>query len=163
MKAITTKYGFLLFLVLSVFFISMNALNLSHHLYLRVFNGVIHLAILTIAIYKYRQINKETLGNYISGVVVGLYTSLIGSVLFGGFFATYLYFDQSFKVLLSNYIPLSDALIPIAAAMFIVMEGIAVGLVGSYLITRVINVWMVRKNINKRYAQSAEWKVPVKE
>jgi hypothetical protein len=163
MKSIALRHGVILFILLTTFFLLMALIGQSEKVWLRVFNGVIHMAVIFMAILNYRRKSEETLGNYLSGVAIGLYTSVVGAILFGVFMAIYLSFNTSLHSVLVETIPVKENLIPLAAALFIVVEGIATGLIGSYLLTRLVNMKLLKEktgqvNFNKNYSKSAQYK-----
>lgn len=143
------KYGLILFGSLTSFFLLMWIFNQADKTWLRVFNGVIHIIVLYFAIKKYRNKSPETYGNYLSGVSLGLYTSIIGSLLFAGFIALFISLNPAFEQSLTSAIPYNMDFIPLSAALFVVVEGIVAGLIGSYVVTRYINMqWLKEKTGN---------------
>lgn len=78
MKKIAIKYGVLMLVGFIAFFLIMHVLGHSLNYNLRAFNGVIHIGLIALAIREYRKTHPESLSNYISGVAMGMYASLIG-------------------------------------------------------------------------------------
>ena len=144
-QKIALKYGLILFGSLTGFFLLMWIFNQADKTWLRVFNGIIHMTLLYFAIKQYRRKSPETFGNYLSGVSLGLYTSIIGSLLFATFIALFTSMNTSFEQSLTSAIPYDLGFIPLSAALFVVMEGIVAGLIGSYVVTRLINMQILKE------------------
>jgi hypothetical protein len=125
----------------------MHVLGLSSNYHLRVLNGFIHLAFIYFAIQDYRLKFPESVENYVSGVSVGMYTSVIGVALFTLFMCIFLSLDvnQAFFSHLKSGSPMPRYFTPFTASLFIFVEGIVVSLIGSYLVTRIIDARMVKK------------------
>ncbi len=148
-QKISFKYGLILFGSLTGFFLLMWIFNQADKTWLRVFNGLIHITLLYFAIKQYRRKSPETFGNYLSGVSVGLYTSVIGSLLFAAFIALFTSFNVGFEQSLTSAIPYDLGFIPLSAALFVIMEGIVAGLIGSYVVTRLINMQILNEKTGK--------------
>ncbi|HMQ63354.1 MAG TPA: DUF4199 domain-containing protein [Flavilitoribacter sp.] len=140
MKKIAIKYGLWMFAGFVAFFLTMHLLGLSHRYFFRIFNGVFHIAAIYYAIREYRKQNEDSINNYVSGVAMGVYTSAVGVLGFTIFMLLYLAFDTGFMEHLRAAMPIGEYLNPITASLFILTEGIVVSLIGSYLVTRVIDM-----------------------
>jgi hypothetical protein len=154
------KYGFILFALLTSFFTLMWAFGQADQTWLRIFNGVIHFGLLYFAILNYRKTFPETYGNYLSGVGTGMIISAIGSILFAFVIALFANLDGGFAAAIEKDIPYNANLIPFSAALFVFVEGIAAGLIGSYFMTRVVNAQMLKSstgqaNFNINYNSNA--------
>lgn len=125
-----------MFLGFTAFFLFMHFLQWSHHYYLRVFNGVIHAGGLWLAIRSWMQQNPERHDEYPSGVALGLMTTLVAVVPFSIFMAIFLAYNPGFLASIQSTAALGKYFTPVMASAVILMEGIAVGLIGSYLIMR---------------------------
>ena len=140
MKRSVIRYGLVMFLGLLGFFLIMHVLNLSQHYNLRIFNGVIHLGIIWLAIHRYRKIEPVEFNNYMGGVAVGVLTSAVGITLFCLFQVVYLAINKSFMSQLQENVPyIGEYLTPFTAAWTIFVEGLAVSVIGSYIITRIVD------------------------
>ena len=140
MQKIALRYGLWMFAGFTVFFLLMHLFGLSQNYNLRIFNGVIHLSLIYLAIRDYRHTHEDSVNNYVSGVAMGMYASVIGVIGFTIFMLLYLIGDANFMQALRETNPLGEYLTPITASLFILMEGIAISLIGSYIITRVIDM-----------------------
>ncbi|RMD99034.1 MAG: hypothetical protein D6816_15455 [Bacteroidetes bacterium] len=139
MRKIAFKFGFAMAAGFILLFVSMHFLRLSHHYYLRVLNGLIHVVLLTLAIRAYsRQVN--VVDNYLQGVVMGMFTSVVGVLTFSIFMFFFLVFDKGFMQQLQADLPIGEYLNPVTASLIIFMEGTVVSLITSYIITRVLGM-----------------------
>jgi len=124
------------------FFLIMYMVGQADNTYLRLFNGIIHLSIMALAINEYRKLRPDTVHNYISGVGTAFYASAFGVVGFGVFMMIFLSFDPQLMADINNNIPLDTAKTgfnPITSGVMVIAEGIATTLVGSYIITRIVD------------------------
>lgn len=143
MKKIAIKYGLLMFLSFAGLFLIMHEVVQLKNYNLRVLNAFAHLGFIYAAIRTYRQENPESLNNYVSGVAMGMYASLIGVLPFVAFIVFYLIGDTDFMTHIQETMPIGQYLTPFTASLFVMIEGVAVSLIGSYLVTRVIDMRMV--------------------
>ncbi len=151
MKKIAIKYGLFMLVGFIAFFLIMHVLGHSMNYNLRIFNGVIHIGLIALAIREYRQTHPESLSNYISGVAMGMYASVIGVLGFTIFMGFYLLGDEALLSHIQASIPIGDYITPFTASLFIVVEGIAVSLIGSYIVTRIIDMRMAKDEAWERY------------
>lgn len=143
MKSIALKYGFWMIIGFTLFFLTMHLLGLSDNYNLRVFNGVIHMSLMYFAIKEFRSQHPDTVGNHVSGTAVGMYSSALGVLGFSIFMVLFLAFSPAFVSQLRNAMPMGSYLTPITASLFILMEGIVISLIGSYILTRVVDMNLV--------------------
>jgi hypothetical protein len=158
---ISVKYGIILFIALASFFGVMWMAGQADKTWLRIFNGVIHLSILYLAISVYRRENPRTLGNYLSGVGVGMSMSLIGSLLFAFFIAGIVALDENLSQAIYQDIPYAFNTLPLSSGLFVMMEGIVAGLIGSYIMVRVVNAKILKEKTgqalyNVNYERNAQ-------
>ncbi|MGB3800231.1 MAG: hypothetical protein WA952_10485 [Lewinella sp.] len=139
MKSIAIKFGLYFFGGLVAIFMMSYFLGLAGNYRLRVINGFLHLAVLYYGIKELRLRQPETHQNYVTGVVQGLYIGGVGTVLFAIFTTLFLIADSGLMAELQAATPLADALTPVTAGVFILMEGVAVSLIGSYMLTRYVD------------------------
>lgn len=143
MRKIALKYGFWMFIGFLSFFLFMHLLDLSQHYHLRILNGLIHITAIYLAIREYRRKFTSEF-NYLSGVAMGMEASVVGVLAFAMFQLFFLTFNTEFLLGLRESISIGGYLNPYTACLFILMEGIAVGLLGSYIVTRVIDMQFAR-------------------
>ncbi len=139
MKRIAIWYGLIMFAGFALFFLLMDVVGLSDNYNLRIFNSLIHLGMIYLAVQSYRNLRPERVGNYISGVATGMYSSIIGVVGFSIFMLLYLTASPELMMQIKADFPIGKYLNPFTTTLFIFVEGIAVSLIGSYIITRVID------------------------
>lgn len=125
-----------------LFFFIMHLLGLSTNIWLRVFNGVIHIGLIWAAIREYRKEHRDSINNYVSGVATGMWTSAIGVLGFVVFMFFFMVLNESFMEAVQNSIPIEKYINPLTATLFILAEGIAISLIGSYIVTRIIDMRM---------------------
>lgn len=118
------------------FFLLMYMLGLGHIPELRIFNGFIHIAFMSMAIRSYYELHPENKENYVTGVVQGMAASIIGVLGFATFVTAMLIVDPSLMAAIRSKTNFGPALTPFMAGVFIVCEGIVVSLIGSYIVTR---------------------------
>lgn len=144
MRKIAIRYGLWMFLGFTVFFFVMHFFGFSQRYDLRIFNGVIHLSLMYLAIREYRNSNEESVNNYVSGVAMGMYTSVIGVLPFTIVMFLYLVLNPDFMANVTDNADLQRFITPLTASLFIFTEGIAVSLIGSYIETRIIDASISR-------------------
>ena len=127
-----------------LFFLLMHLLGLSDSYNLRIFNGVIHISLMYFAIREFRSEHPDTIGNHVSGTAMGMYASVVGVLGFAIFMVLFLAFSPDFLQQLREAMPMGHYLTPITASVFILMEGIVISLIGSYILTRVVDMNLAR-------------------
>ena len=132
------KYGLILGSCLSAFFLIMHFFNLSQNYNLRMLNGVIHLSVIYLAI-KAGLSEKIISGdNYVSAVFLGMFSSFVGVALFAFFQMVFLKLNPDFMTQIQESISIGEYLNPFTASLIILVEGVAVSLIGSYIIARIL-------------------------
>ncbi len=139
MKNTSLWYSLVMFAGFTLFFLVMTALGYGDNYNLRIFNSIIHLGMIYLAIRSYREKSPESAGNYLSGVAVGMYSSILAVVAFSAFLFIYLTADPVLMDQIRASVPTGEYLNPFTATLFITVEGIAVSLIGSYILTRIID------------------------
>jgi uncharacterized membrane protein len=140
MKSIAIKYGIFMFIGFVALFLLMHEVAQIRNYNLRILNGFIHISLIYIAIKKYREKVLNTGNAIVSGVIAGMYTSIIGVLPFTLFIMFYLIGDQAFMEHIKTTVPMGQYLNPLTASLFIFVEGIAISLIGSYIMDRLIDV-----------------------
>ena len=138
MRDISIKMGLLMLAGFVSFFLLMYFLGLSHRTELRAFNGVIHFYFLNRAIRAYYALHPEKISNYMSGLAQGMWVSLVGVTGFILFMTIFLSLDSNLMNTIRQDSHLSTYLNPFTACLFIFAEGLVIGLIGSYILTRII-------------------------
>ncbi len=140
MRAISIKMGLLMLAGFVSFFLLMYVLGLGHRIELRVFNGVIHLYFLNRAIRAYYELYPEKIGNYMSGLAQGMSASVIGVVGFTLFMTIFLSFSPTLMATIRQDSQMGAYLYPFTASLFILAEGLVISLIGSYILTRMMDL-----------------------
>lgn len=139
MRKIAIRYGLWMLVGFTTFFFTMHLLGFSQRYDLRIFNGVIHLSLMYLAIKEYRNKYKESVNNYVSGVATGMYASIIGVLPFTIIMFLYLVLNPDFMANVTDNADLERFITPLTASLFIFTEGIAISLIGAYIETRIID------------------------
>lgn len=144
MKKLAIRFGLWMLLGFIVFFLIMHLLGLSNNYNLRVLNGLIHLSVVYFTIKAFRSRYPETVSNYVSGTAMGMFVSVVGVLGFTIFMILFLSFSPGFLSELRQTMPMGDYLTPITASIFVLAEGLVISLIGSYILTRVIDMNLAR-------------------
>jgi len=142
MLKIAIKFGLILAFSLTLFFLIMHFLNLSQNYNLRLFNGVIHLSVIYFAMKAGLASGVISGENYVNSVFLGMLSGFIGVAIFAFFQMLFLNFDTVFMAQIKEATRIGEYLNPYTASLFILVEGVAVSLIGSYIVARVIEMNM---------------------
>ena len=140
MRAISIKMGLLMLAGFVSFFLLMYLFGLGHRIELRVFNGIIHFYFLNRAIRAYYELHPEKISNYMSGLAQGMSASVIGVVGFTVFMTIFLSFSTTLMATIRQDSQMGAYLYPFTASLFILAEGLVISLIGSYILTRVMDL-----------------------
>ena len=140
---IPENYGLRIAASLILFFLIMKVVGLSHHAELRLLN----LAILTVGIYlalkKFKHTHSEHL-NYFRGLIMGVATGGVASLVFGVFLFLYMKLDTNLMQSIIENEPMGRYLNAYMAAFIVVLEGFFSGL----LVTFVILNWVTTDEVS---------------
>ncbi len=140
MQKLAIKYGAMMFGGFTLFFLLMHLFGLSDNYLIRIFNIFIHIPFLYLAIREYRKNHRDTFQNYAKGLALGMYTSAIGVLGFAIFFMLFLVASPEFMMTLQEKLALGQYLNPITTSLFIIVEGTAVSLIASYILSRIVGL-----------------------
>lgn len=132
-------YGLLLFVGFVAYFFVMKATDLYYNYNLRIFNIIIHFGLVYFAIRSYYNTHKDRKFNYLTGTLAGFKPSLVGVLLFGIFQLFYLGWDQAFLQHLQENTPIGEYITPFTAAFVLIIEGIGVSVIISYIAMRIVD------------------------
>lgn len=138
MHAISIKMGLWMLAGLISFFLLMFAIGLGYRTEVHLFNGVIQLFILYWAIRAYYVRNPENRVRYMAGVAQGMRASAIGIGGFTIFMTIFIAMNPQFLDTLRQNSQMGEYLTPFTASLFILVEGLMVSLIGSYILTRIL-------------------------
>jgi len=150
MKIIAIKNGIFMFLCFAGLFLFMHEIIGTQNYHLRVLNGIFHLGFMYLAIVQYRRRHPESTANHISGVAMGMFTSIIGIIPFVLFIMFYLMSDEAFMQHIQQSVGIGKYFTPFTTSLLILVEGVVISLVGSYVVTRFVDMKRMRKNPDMR-------------
>jgi hypothetical protein len=140
MEAIAIKIGLRMLAGFIVFFLLMYLLGFGYYSELRIFNLFIHLFFLHQSINSYYSRYPKEIGNYLVGVTEGMQTSLVAVGGFTVFMTVFLYLNPTLMQSIREHAPMGAQLNAFTASLCIPVEGLAVSLIASYIITRMVGV-----------------------
>ena len=148
---IPENYGLRIASSLILFFLIMKVVGLGHHAELRLLN----LIILTVGIYfalkKFKLTHSDHL-NYFRGLIMGVATSGIASLIFGAFLFIYMKLDASMMQSIIDNEPMGRYLNPYMVAFIVVLEGSFSGL----FVTFVLLNWVTTDEVSQPLDKTAE-------
>ncbi len=154
MSKIAIKYAITLFIGLVGFFLISRAIGITDNNTLLIFTAVLELVVVYFAIKEYRLSGKSSVGNYLSGVAMGAFTVALGSFAFSIFMYIYLSADPSYMKALESDADVNGLqrqfMTPMASSSILFGIAIVVGIIGSYILTRIIdmNISGINTNVN---------------
>ena len=140
---IPENYGLRIAAGLIVYFVIMKVVGLSHHVELRLMNLVILTAGIYLALKKFKLTHTDHL-NYFRGLIMGVATGGIGSLVFGIFLFVYMQLDADMMQSIIENEPMGRYLNPYMASFIVVLEGFFSGL----LVTFVLLNWVATDEVN---------------
>lgn len=139
MKELAVRYGLIMFGGFAALFLVFLVFGLAPNYELRWLNGFIHIGVLYMLIRAYRRAYPETRDNYVQGVAVGMVASTLGVLAFAVMVFFTLELDTHLLEELRSRTPMAQYFNPFSASLFITVEGIVVSLIGSYIVTRIVD------------------------
>jgi hypothetical protein len=140
---IPENYGIRIAAALAIYFIFMKMIGLNHHVELRLVNLVILTVGVHAALRKFKQTHSDNL-NYFRGLITGVATAGIGSVLFAMFLFVYMKADAGFMQSIIDNEPMGRYLNAYMASFIVALEGFFSGL----LVTFVLLNWVTTDEVN---------------
>jgi len=128
-------------------------MGLTDNTALIIISSIYQLIIIYFAIREYRLSGKSSAGHYLSGVMMGMYVIFTGALAFTIFINIYMNIDPSYTNALENDATqgsgASERLMsPINLSAMVFGAAVAVGVVGSYILTRIIDMNLAHVNTN---------------
>lgn len=137
---IVFRYGAYLFAGLMAYYLLMQLFGLDTRYDFRILNAVIQAGILYGAIRAYAHAKPEDF-NYLSGTVIGVNTSVVGIIPFAIFQMFNLHFSPDLLASIQESAPVIGPYVnPFSGGLIVFMEGLAVGLIISYIAMRVVDL-----------------------
>ncbi|MBA4056289.1 MAG: hypothetical protein C0490_16360 [Marivirga sp.] len=140
---IPENYGLRIAGALILYFIIMKIVGLGHHVELRLMNLVILTAGIYLALKKFKLTHTDHL-NYFRGLIMGVATGGIASLVFGIFLFIYMQVDIDMMQSIRDNEPMGRYLNPYMSAFIVVLEGFFSGL----LVTFVLLNWVATDEVN---------------
>ena len=140
---IPESYGLRIAAGLIVYFAIMRMIDLGHHVELRLLNLVILTAGIYMALKKFKLTHTDPL-NYFRGLIMGVATGGIASLVFGLFLFIYMQIDADMMQSIIDNEPMGRYLNPYMSAFIVVLEGFFSGL----LVTFVLLNWVTTDEVN---------------
>jgi hypothetical protein len=140
---VAENYGIKIAAGLIGFFLLMKIIGLHHHVELRILN----LFILSVGVYLAMKKFKATHGgnlNYFRGLITGVTTAGIGSLLFGLFLFVYMQLDTELMESIKINEPMGRHLNPYISGFIVTLEGFFSG----FLVTFVLLNWITTDEVN---------------
>ncbi|MEQ8302526.1 MAG: DUF4199 domain-containing protein [Cyclobacteriaceae bacterium] len=130
---IPESYGLRIAAGLIGFFLIMKLVGLSHHVELRLFNLLIMTGGVYMALKRFKQTHNDRL-NYFRGLITGVATAAVGSVVFAFFLFLYMRFDADMMQSIIENEPMGRYLNPYISAFIVALEGVFSGLLVTFLL-----------------------------
>lgn len=135
---IPENYGIKIAGGLIAFFLLMRILEFHHHVELRLVN----LIILSVGIYyclnKFKSTHNDHI-NYFRGLITGVATGAVGSVLFAIFMFLYMQLDKDLMQSIIDNEPMGHYLNPYIASFIVALEGLFSGMLVTFLLMNSVN------------------------
>ncbi|MFT6843910.1 MAG: hypothetical protein ACJAUV_000077 [Flavobacteriales bacterium] len=129
-KTSLLKYGILIAASLTAYFLILNSIGLSEKIELRLFNFLIIMAGIIMAIRSVKA--NEPSFDYLRGFGVGLYVTIIATIPFAVFMFFFLELNEPFMLNLIENAPFGQFLSPWASAAVVFFEGLSSGIIITY-------------------------------
>ena len=137
MRSLSIQFGLLMLAGFIAIFYIIYMLGYAQHTELRVFNAVVHLSCMYLAIKAYYKAEKANVENYMLGVAQGMEASVIGVVGYALFIIVFMKIDPRLMDLIKQNSQMAIYLNPYTITLAILAEGLMVSLIGSYIVTRI--------------------------
>ena len=130
---IPENYGLKIAGALIAYFLFMQVVGLSHHVELRLLNVIIIVGGLYYSLKKFKTTHADHM-NYFRGLVTGVATGAIASVVFAGFMFVYMQLDSSLMQSIVDNEPMGHYLNPYISAFIIALEGVFSGMLCTFVL-----------------------------
>jgi Protein of unknown function (DUF4199) len=135
---ITESYGLRIAAALIVYFLLMRVIGLAHHVELRLLNLVILGIGVYFALRKFKESHEGHL-NYFRGLVTGVTTAAIGSMVFALFLFIYMKVDDGMMRAVIEQDRMGRYLNAYIAAFVVALEGVFSGLLMTFVLLNWVN------------------------
>jgi hypothetical protein len=135
---IPESYGVRIGVGLTVYFVVMHLLDMSHHVELRLLNLLILVTGVYLALKKFRDTHSDHL-NYFRALATGVATAAIGSFIFAVFLFAYMKLDSALMQSIVENEPMGRYLNPYIASFIVALEGLFSGLLVTFILINFVN------------------------
>ena len=130
---IPENYGLRIAGGLILYFVVMHFAGLGHHVELRLLNLMIQAGGIYLALKKFKQTHQDHM-NYFRGLVTGVATGSIGSILFAVFMFIWMKVDASLMASIIENEPMGRYLNAYMASFIVALEGVFSGLLVTFVL-----------------------------
>ena len=134
---IPINYGLKTAVGMMMYFVLMQLIGLSHHVELRMLNLLIQVGGIYFALKKFKNTHEDHM-NYFRGLVVGVATGAIGSVVFAMFLFLYMKIDGSLLQSIQENEPMGHYLNEYMSAFIVALEGVFSGMLVTFVLTNYV-------------------------
>ena len=120
------------------FFVFMQLIGLSHHVELRLLNLFIIVAGIFFALKKFKSSHDDHM-NYFRGLIVGVTTGAVASVVFAVFLFIYMKLDSSLLASIQENEPMGHYLNEYMSAFIVALEGVFSGMLVTFLLINYVD------------------------
>lgn len=120
------------------FFVFMQLIGLSHHVELRLLNLFIIVAGIFFALKKFKSSHDDHM-NYFRGLIVGVATGAVASVVFAVFLFIYMKLDSSLLASIQENEPMGHYLNEYMSAFIVALEGVFSGMLVTFLLINYVD------------------------
>ncbi|MFN5171138.1 MAG: DUF4199 domain-containing protein [Cyclobacteriaceae bacterium] len=135
---IPENYGLRIAGGLILYFVVMHFTGLGHHVELRLLNLLIQAGGIYFALKKFKQTHQDHM-NYFRGLVTGVATGSIGSILFAVFMFIWMKVDASLMASIIENEPMGRYLNAYMASFIVALEGVFSGLLVTFVLINYID------------------------
>jgi len=135
---IPESYGLRIAAGLIGFFLVMKLVGLSHHVELRLLNLFILTAGVYVALKKFKQTHEDRL-NYFRGLITGVATAAVGSLVFAFFLFLYMQLDSDMMQFIIENEPMGRYMNPYIASFIVALEGVFSGLLVTFILINYVS------------------------
>lgn len=135
---IPESYGLRIAAGLIGFFLIMKLVGLSHIVELRLLNLFILTGGVYMALKRFKHTHEDRL-NYFRGLVTGVATAAVGSLVFALFLFLYMKLDTSMMQFIIENEPMGRYMNPYIAAFIVALEGVFSGLLVTFILINYVS------------------------
>ncbi len=135
---IPESYGLRIAAGLIGFFLVMKLIGFSHIVELRVLNLFILMGGVYMALKRFKDSHQGTI-DYLRGMITGIATSAIGSMVFALFLFIYMQIDSEMMQFIIENEPMGMYMNPYIASFIVGFEGIFSGLLATFMLMNYLN------------------------